>query len=169
MTLVVTDTGPLLHLHQAGAVELLGWLGEVHATPIVWRELQRHAPTFAPSGLPAWLKLCQPSSTAILQALEWVNARMLDPGEAEALAHAMESRADLFLTDDAAARALAESLGLEVRGSLGVILRASAGGHLDHAASLRVFSNLELRSTLWMSAKVKTAVRDAISEIFKNP
>jgi predicted nucleic acid-binding protein len=167
MTVVVTDTGPLLHLHQAGAVHLLGHMGDVHTTPIVWRELQRHAPTFSTAGPPAWLRLCQPSSGAILKASEWVNARILDPGEAEGLAYALESKADLFLTDDAAATSLGESLSLEVHGSLGVVLHAAAEGHLDQASCLGTFANLEQRSTLWMSARVKIAVRDAIAEIFK--
>lgn len=39
MKVVVTDTGPLLHLHQAGADHLLSHLGDIQLTPTVWREL----------------------------------------------------------------------------------------------------------------------------------
>ena len=55
MSVVVTDTGPLLYLHQVRAMHLLARLGSVQVTPTVWSELQRHSPRFATSGLPAWL------------------------------------------------------------------------------------------------------------------
>lgn len=98
MKLVVTDTGPLLHLYQAGAVDLLAHLGDVHVTSVVWSELHRHAPSFQATGHPPWLKLVRPSVAATRQAAEWVQARVLDAGEAEALAYAQESQADLFLS-----------------------------------------------------------------------
>lgn len=169
MNLVVTDTGPLLHLHQIGAGDLLSKLGEIHLTPHVWAELQRHLPSFRQSGLPSWLKLCQPSPAAAQTAAQWVQARLLDAGEAEALAYAREIQAGIFLTDDTAARTLGESLGLQVRGSLGVVLFASASGHLDHAACSQVLDDLEQRSTLWMSAKVKNSARAALAQIFAKP
>lgn len=53
MILVVTDAGPLLHLHQVGADNLLADLGSVLVTPMVWRELQRHALSFHAGGLPS--------------------------------------------------------------------------------------------------------------------
>jgi predicted nucleic acid-binding protein len=166
MNVVVTDTGPLLHLHQVGAMPVLAHLGSGQVTPTVFSELQRHAPSFAISGLPAWLSLAQPSATAILQASQWVNAQVLHAGEAEALAYARETRADMFLTDDTAARTMGESLGIHVRGSLGVLLFAAASGHLDKAECLQILSDLEQHSTLWMSAKVKASVRLAVSQIF---
>jgi predicted nucleic acid-binding protein len=169
MMLVVTDTGPLLHLHQIGAVVLLTHLGEIHVTPTVLSELRRHAPSFFTHGMPAWLIQTQPSSTALLQASRWVNAQMLDAGEAEALAFAHEAKAGIFITDDTAARTLGESLGLQVRGTLGVVLYNAASGHLDQPAALQILTDLEQRSTLWMSAKVKAAVRTGISQIFGKP
>ena len=143
MNVVVTDTGPLLHLHQVGAMHLLAHLGNIQVTPTVWSELQRHAQSFATSGLPAWLPLAQPSASSILQANQWVNAQVLHAGEAEALAYAREIQADMFLTDDTAARTMGESFGIHVRGSLGVVLFAAASGHLDRAACLQTLDALE--------------------------
>jgi len=169
MNVVVTDTGPLLHLHEVGALHLLAHFGNVQLTPTVWSELQRHAPSFVSSGLPAWLSLAQPSVAAMLQASQWVNAQVLHAGEAEALAHARETQVDMFLTDDTAARTMGECLGIHVRGSLGVVLFAAASGHLDKAACLQTLDALETQSTLWMSAKVKSAARQAVSQIFCSP
>jgi len=65
------------------------------------------------------------SASAQQRSLTWQQAGLLHGGEAEPVALAIELKADWFLTDDAAARLLAESLGLEVHGSLGVILWAA--------------------------------------------
>lgn len=53
MNVVVTDSGPLLHLHQVGAMPLSAHLGSIQVTPSMWSEPQRHAPSSAISGLPA--------------------------------------------------------------------------------------------------------------------
>ena len=166
MNLVVSDTGPLLHLFQAGAADLLAHWGTVHVTPQVWRELNSHAPNFSTQRVPIWLRQCQLSSAAALQAAQWVQARVLDAGEAEALAYAREIQADFFLTDDTAARTLSESLGIKARGSLGVVLFAAASGHLDQTIAGKVMSDLETRSTLWMSGKVRRSAREALAKIF---
>jgi predicted nucleic acid-binding protein len=97
--------------------------------------------------------LAQPSAAAIFQASKWVNAQVLHAGEAEALAHARETQTDIFLTDDTAARTLGESLGIQVLGSLGVVLFAAASGHLDKAECMQILGDLEMQSTLWMSRR----------------
>ena len=66
-------------------------------------------------------------------------------------------------------RTMGESLGIHVRGSLGVVLFAAASGHLDKTARLQTLDGLETQSTLWMSAKVKVAARQAVSELFGSP
>jgi predicted nucleic acid-binding protein len=68
----------------------------------------------------------------------------LEVGEAEAIALARQLSATWFLTDDATARVFAIALGLEVHGSLGIVLWAAARGYLrgeDAAAALdRLFA-----------------------------
>lgn len=119
MRLIVSDTGPLLHLHQAGALELLRHFTEAVIAPTVMAELRRHAPEIWAGGVPPWIRLHAPSAAAASRAAKWVDGELLDPGEAEALAMAAELLPDLFLTDDTAARVMAESLGLVARGLLG--------------------------------------------------
>ncbi|MFN0079979.1 MAG: hypothetical protein ACKVY0_26230 [Prosthecobacter sp.] len=91
---------------------------------------------------------------------------MLDVGEAEALAYAKEIQADVFLTDDTAARTLSVSLGIQARGSLGVVLFGAAAGHIDQTTAEMVLSDLESRSTLWMSGKVRRTARKALARMF---
>jgi predicted nucleic acid-binding protein len=166
MNWVVSDTGPLLHLYEIGAFDLLRNFGVVHVTPMVLHELKGHAPDLFDKGLQGSLLKVSLSLSSKQQAHNWVNAQVLHAGEAEALAYALEVKADGFLTDDTAARSLGETLGLNVRGTLGVVLYAAAKKHLTFVEASQVLSDLEMHSSLWMSAKVKAAARHSLQLIF---
>jgi uncharacterized protein len=58
-------------------------------------------------------------------------AAALDPGEAEAIALALELSADLILLDETDARSEAERGGLRVNGILGVMPRAKREGRMS--------------------------------------
>src|SRR6266478_312760 len=101
MKLYIADTGPLLHLHEIGALPLLSRLGSIGATQAVASELLRHAPSLTAPAWPGWLQILQLSASARIQADNWIQAGLLHEGEAEAIACACESAPDAFLTDDA--------------------------------------------------------------------
>lgn len=65
------------------------------------------------------------------------------------LAH---QRDGLLLTDDLDARTIAKNEGIEVHGSVGVILYAFSHGELSEAAAKRVLRGLERDTTLYLSA-----------------
>ena len=54
MKRLVADTGPILHLHEAGALHLFLSIGEVLLAPLVLAELRVHAPALWPGQLPRW-------------------------------------------------------------------------------------------------------------------
>lgn len=83
----------------------------------------------------------------------------------EASALAQQVRADWLLTDDAAARLVAGSVGLEVHGSLGVVLWAAAAGHLEEPDARATLEAL-IRSSLWMSSRVVEEARFALQQMF---
>lgn len=69
-----------------------------------------------------------------------------------------------FLTDDAAARLLATSLGLQARGSLGVILWLAGQQKLSHHEASRHLENLA-RTSLWVSSRVLAEARSALEKL----
>ena len=162
MKLIIADTGPVLHLEEAGLSSLLPKLGEVYVTPAVLAELQQRAGW----SRPAWLQVAQPSVAALRNARLWVRSGMLHDGEAEALAHAKEVRPDYFLTDDGEARVAAQTAGLHVRGSLGVVLGCAAFGLCTKPEAEQALDALESRSTLWLTSTVKLAARVALQKLF---
>jgi predicted nucleic acid-binding protein len=161
----VADTGPILHLHEAGALHLLPLIGKVFLPPLVIAELRAHSPLLWPGSFPEWAELQTLSSENQQRALQWQRAGLLHGGEAESLALALEIKPDWFLTDDAAARLMAESLGIEVHGSIAVVLWAAANKLMKKSEAEKLLTGLE-QSSLWMSPKVRTQARNALEILF---
>jgi predicted nucleic acid-binding protein len=167
MKRIVADTGPILHLHEAGALSLLSIIGEIFLSPLVISELRVHAPALWSGGPPAWVtpRILPPGAQQ--RAGEWKSAGLLHGGEAESLALALEIKPDWFLTDDAAARLMAESLGMETHGSLGIVLWLAAQKRVSKIEAETHLAALE-NSSLWMSRKVQIEARVALGKIFES-
>ena len=165
MKRLVADTGPILHLHEAGALQLLPLIGEVLIPQLMVAELRVHAPTLWAGSLPEWAKLQTLSFENQQRTTQWQRAGLLHGGEAASLALAIETKPDWFLTDDAAARLVAESFGLEVHGSIGIVLWAAAHKLAGKAEIQRCLSGLE-QSSLWMSRKVRAQARETVEKLF---
>jgi predicted nucleic acid-binding protein len=114
---------------------------------------------------PDWVTVTRLTDEHHRNALAWQQANLLGPGESEAMALAQQVRADWLLTDDAAARLVAGSVGLEVHGSLGVVLWAAAAGHLEKPDARATLEAL-IRSSLWMSSRVVEEARFALQRMF---
>jgi len=123
---VVADTSPLVYLSRVGALGLLHTLfGEVVVPRAVWTEVVEQR-TAAP-GLDAlrianWLRVVD-------QELPVLDLG-LDAGETAAILLAESLQADLLLIDERLGRRVAESRGLIVRGTLGVLVQARRTGAL---------------------------------------
>jgi predicted nucleic acid-binding protein len=73
-----------------------------------------------------WLQVEKVEDQALVRVLQ----RDLDRGEAEAIALAVQLKAERTLLDEREARRVAKSLGLKVIGVLGILLRARREGKL---------------------------------------
>ena len=116
---VVCNSSPLIGLEQIGHLHLLESLfDEITVSLAVLAEVA------ATVVLPAWVNqrpLTQPVGPLITKAA-------LGPGESEAISLALEIDARLIILDDRPARRLAQSLGLPVIGTLGILLAAKKSG-----------------------------------------
>ncbi|MBX3279915.1 MAG: hypothetical protein KF868_18085 [Acidobacteria bacterium] len=166
MRTIVSNTGPLLHLIESQLLALLEPAGEVRIPPAVSIEISRHARNWSLSQTP-WIQIAPLIAPHDAQAVGWVQAGLLDVGEAEALALAQQLAADWFLTDDAAARVLASTLGVEAHGSLGVVLWAAATGSLKRDSALTALDRLA-QSSLWISVRVLAEAREALNQFFQS-
>ena len=163
MKRIVCDTGPLLHLREADVRDLLSRAGEVHIPSAVDLEMGSYEPAWH-AHRPAWLHVTQLNSNAALEAHSWQQAGLLHYGEAQAIALARQLGSDWLLTDDAAARLLAESQGLEVHGSLGLVLWFAAMRHLTRPQAESALDRLA-RSSLWVSPSVLREAKSALEQM----
>ena len=100
-----------------------------------------------------------------IEAEAWQQAGLLESGEAEAVSLARQVKAHWLLTDDAAARLFAQTLGIEVHGSVGIVLWAAATGRLTRADTEAALDRLA-QSSLWVSHKVLAEAKAALNQLF---
>jgi len=133
--IVVSDAGPLIHLSQAGAFGLLqGLYRRILIPDLVYGEVVKSGQGLAGSSEVAgadWIEVAEHDPAAHLFRLL---RNQLDPGEAAAIWLAVDRKAQWFLSDDRPARLAAETLGLQVKGSLGVLMEAKRAGLVPSVA-----------------------------------
>ncbi|SPD73270.1 conserved hypothetical protein [uncultured Desulfobacterium sp.] len=165
MRTIVCDAGPVIHLHEANCLSLLRRTGRLFLPHRVFIEVQSIIPINGK--WPDWLKVIRLSQDERNEAAMWQTAGDLHAGEAEALVLARKKEVDWFLTDDSATRLFVSLLGLEVHGSLGIILWSAAHRHLSREKTEEALNRLQ-QSSLWLSARIYQEARQALDEIYVN-
>lgn len=164
MRIIVSNTGPLLHLSEAQSLDLLKQAGQISIPPFVAIEARLYLPAWQ-ANQPSWIATIELLEPNLNEAQIWQQSGLLDRGEAEALALARQLNGNWFLTDDTAARVLAESLGVETHGSLGIVLWAAAAKHLRRDEAEQRVDALAA-SSLWISAGVIAEAKAALARLF---
>jgi predicted nucleic acid-binding protein len=130
----VADSSTLISL---AAIGRLSFLREFHGTilipPAVWREVvvegqdRPGAKDVEEAEHAGWIKVVPPTNRDLVKSLE----RELDEGEAEAIALAVEQKADVIFLDESEARKIAAVYNLPVAGVVGVLLKAKFEGKIS--------------------------------------
>lgn len=154
---VVSDAGPLIHLDEVGALDLLVDFPQVMVPEAVWHEVARHRPAALvhPSVV---LHRLTPARPAPPQLETIAQVLSLHTGECEALRLALEQPSALLLTDDTAARLAATSLGIQTRGTVGMIIRAIRRNQRNKQQVLTLLRSIPLASTLHLKRSLLDAV-----------
>ena len=161
MSVVVSDTSPLRALHHLNLLNVLDSLyGEILIPPAVAAELLSPA-----SGLAALdvktvpgLRVLAPTDTSQFAS----PTLKLDPGETEALALAVEVKADVILIDEKRGRAAALSAGLRPVGVLGTLVEAKRAGLIRAVGPL--IDRLQTELAFYVSEQLRRAVMQRAGE-----
>lgn len=142
MKLVIADTGPINYLVLIGHVELLPILFEKVTLPSAVNDELSNPET--PSVVRRWIA-APPQWLEIRHAREFKTVSGLGLGETEAIALALELRADLLLMDDRRGVKEARSYGIEVTGTLGVLGLAGKRGLVNLVEAFERIKNTSFR------------------------
>lgn len=146
---VISDTSPITNLMTIGKVDLLQQLfGKIIIPEGVKLELERLEEQKLLLRQLNWVRVQKVKDVAFVGELR----TMLDRGESEAIALAIEKKADYLIIDERKGRSIAIQYGLKITGLLGVLTRAKTKGYIGEVKpvleSLILLSGFRVNPTL---------------------
>lgn len=164
---VVCDAGPLIHLDELAALDVLRDFQHILVPPAVWSEVEHHRPSALSQAV---LSLTRTESGPEPDAsfVTLAQALSLDAGEREALLVARERSNAWLLSDDAAARLAAELLGIRAHGTIGLLIRAIRRGRRTPADVITLVEQLPARSSLHVRPALLREVLDRLRREFRH-
>ncbi len=157
MRTVIADTGAIISLALIECTNLIDQIfGDFYIASAVWQELNTYRnPNFSKEVLNELeTKVVKIKSSNQLGVV-------MDYGESESVILYEELEADYLLIDDKKARFLAESMGVNCIGSLGLLIEAKSRGLVDE---LRPKFIAWLDNERYFSLKLLNAVLDKMGE-----
>ena len=131
---VISDSSTLIHLARIGRLSLLREMFEDIIIPsAVWQEVvvegrgRAGAQEVETALNEGWIRLVEVVDHLLLKMLK----RELDDGEAEAIALALELKAQLLLIDESEGREVATLYDLPKTGVVGILMRARLEGRIE--------------------------------------
>lgn len=160
--IVVSNTSPITNLAAISQLALLQQLyGTIVIPQAVYDEMASVGRVVAGSvevQTKSWIQAQQVANKALVTALQLE----LDRGEAEAIALAIELKADLLLLDERRGRTVASRFGLKFTGILGVLIEAKHKGVIS--AVKPVLDSLILTAGFWITDSLYQRVLQTAGE-----
>lgn len=160
--LVVSDTSPLRALACIGKLDLLKILFDKvlipEAVSLELRSAQNRGLDLVDIFVVEWIEVVPVSPSSKLTQFK----KELDPGEAEAIALALEVNTDFILMDEKMGRAAAEREGLKIIGVLGVLVRAKSERLIPEVRPL--MDQLRSEAEFWVADNTYRMILDFAGE-----
>jgi len=145
-TLVVADAGPLIHLDELNALDVLSDFQAILVPNAVWLEVQHHRPQALDYQK---INLIRQSKSPVIEQIKALaTLYTLHHGEREALAHCLTNNIKLLITDDTAARLAAKSLNIAAHGTIGLLIRAVRQELRTASEALTLLNAIPQKTTL---------------------
>ena len=143
--IVVSDTTPLISLMKVSLLNVLYDLfGEIFIPAAVYTELtsnENFSSEAAEIESNSFIRVVTIDNPKIVEVLQ--KASGVDLGESEAIAYADDIKADFLLMDEIRGRRVARSMGLQIMGTIGVLLAAYNDGILSKTEVEDALDNLK--------------------------
>jgi hypothetical protein len=161
--IVVSDASPMINL---AIIDQLNLLQKLYGTVVVPQAVYEEIVIEGAGQVGAtevteadWIKITQSTNRPLLTSLEGE----LDRGEAEAIVLAFELKADLLLIDERKGRIVANRLGINAIGLLGILVKAKHEGLISTVGL--IMDNLKSKAGFWISEELYHYVLQAAGEI----
>ena len=153
MTSIVSDTSPVTNLIRIGLLSLLRDVyGQIIIPQSVYEELCEIESQKRLLDQQAWIQVMAAQDREFVETLEIE----LDKGESESIALAVELNADFLIIDESNGRQKAETLGIDIVGLLGTLLKAKDLGLLPKIQP--IIESLIDRAGFFISPQLKKHV-----------
>ena len=158
-SIIISNSTPIILLHKIGQLDLLQKLyGKIYIADAVYKEVIIDGANMAGQDFikqNKWIEIIN---------IEDINAKKmfitsLHDGEVETIILAMEMNADLCVLDDLLARKHAKNFGLQITGTLGILIEAKNKSYvkevkpiLEKLKEIGMYIDSELYSTILLNA-----------------
>lgn len=119
----VADAGPIIHLDEIAALDVVGDDSRILAPASVWDEIEHHRPQALSHPAIRLAKTETPPAPPLVSSVAALYC--LHRGERDALGLCLHLNVANLLSNDTAARLAATSLGIKTHGTLGLLIRAA--------------------------------------------
>jgi len=158
---IVSNSSPIIHLAKIGRLDLLQLLFNTIMIPrAVYMECVvegGNRPEVELIKNAKWIRVIEVENTNLVKLLK----AQIDEGESETIALALETGADLALLDDYEAREKGKLFGLQVTGTVGILLKARKEGLIKNLK--KEIKNLQL-SGFWLREKFIKEILKTVGE-----
>jgi predicted nucleic acid-binding protein len=161
MTDAVLDSGPLIHLAELDALDVVCDFSSLFIPEAVRDEVSWHQPGALLHSFNLHV-ISAPSPHTTMSIL--ARTLSLDRGELEALSLMELYPQAIFLTDDSAARVAAEQRGFKVHGTIGILIRAVRKGHRTGPEVIDILRSLPQRSTLHIKPSLLNEILSSLAK-----
>ena len=160
--MIISNTSPLFYLSSIGHLDLLRQLYDRVVIPTaVFNEITNVGNTDASATIVPTLTWIITQSVTDLKFVNRLRNE-LDPGEAEAIALAVELKAERILMDERLGRSAAMRNGLKVTGVLGILIAAKRNKLIQEVKPL--LDALIDRAGFWVDEALYREVLQAVGE-----
>ena len=160
--LIVSDTSPISNLILIKQLEILQSLYQsivvppkVHSEILALTQFGEDISEYLDAD---WIQIKEPSNTQLVTQL----LEKLDEGEAEAIALAKEIEADYLLIDERKGWRIADSMGIQSIGLIGILLKAKREGIIPNVMS--VVDKLRFEAEFWIKDSFYEEIRKLAGE-----
>ena len=162
----ISNSGPLIHLAQINAFEILNTIKNILIPDEVFREVCSFPLPGAKHVRESKIikvKQLTPKSKDLAKIIS--ERYSLGLGEAESVSLAIQEKIKLFLTDDLEARFVAKRLGLKPHGTIGLVLRSYKTGFIKKEKAIKIIEDIHKKSSLFLTSDLVNYIIKKIKKI----